>query len=249
MANTFPKYKEIYEMLKNDIFNSVYLRNELFPTESELMKKYKVSRTTIRNALKMLHDDGLIDSRRGFGTVVTSIKYPEQQIYLSSVTNITNIDFSFNIKDIKEKNSSEAIIDIIPATEVVAEALEVPFGTKIYRIRWLRSVNGITYSFVTHHVRMDIAPDMENRIGSIVSLYSFLYQEYGIEFTEGTEKIQALCASFIEARFLEVEVGKPLIKLCRVAYCNKGPLEYCESIINPELISINMTLKRRFPTK
>lgn len=247
MAVTFPKYKEIYELLKNDIYNNVYQKNQLFPTESDLMKKYDVSRTTIRNALKMLQDDGLLASKRGFGTVVTSIKYPDRNIHLSSVTNITNIDFNFNIMEIKEEKSSEAIVDLIPATQVIAEALEIPFGTNVYRIRWLKSVNGISYSFITHHVRMDIAPNLEEKIGSIVSLYNFLYQEYGIKFTEGSETIQVLVASFIEASFLDVAVGKPLLKLCRTAFCNKGPLEYCESIINPDIVSITMTVKSRNP--
>ncbi|HCA34786.1 MAG TPA: hypothetical protein DEP00_07040, partial [Lachnospiraceae bacterium] len=43
----------------------------LLPTEAELQDYYRVSRTTIRNALGLLSKSGLLASKRGYGTQVT----------------------------------------------------------------------------------------------------------------------------------------------------------------------------------
>ena len=96
---------------------------------------------------------------------------------------------------------------------------------------------------------MDFFPDLDKRLPKLYSLYRQVAVIYGLHFTDAREEVQPLCASFIESHFLNVPVGKPLLKLCRTAHCEIGPLEYSESILNPDILKISLTLDSRISTK
>ena len=70
--NNMPTYLGIYNALYSDIINGVYAPGELLPGEISLSKKYKVSRNTLRQALAILSEDGMIIKSQGKGTIVAS---------------------------------------------------------------------------------------------------------------------------------------------------------------------------------
>lgn len=73
------KYKIITQILKEEIMSH---RNEgtyRLPTESELCRRFGVSRETIRHSLKLLTEDGLIRSRQGSGHLVPDSHYESLQ--------------------------------------------------------------------------------------------------------------------------------------------------------------------------
>jgi len=47
--------------------------DQLLPSEAEMIKKFKASRNTLRSALALLKDEGLIDSKAGIGTRIISL--------------------------------------------------------------------------------------------------------------------------------------------------------------------------------
>lgn len=67
-----PSYIPIYNMLYSDIINGLYEDGSILPSENTLCEKYKVSRHTIRQALTILNEDGLIFKQQGKGSVITS---------------------------------------------------------------------------------------------------------------------------------------------------------------------------------
>ena len=70
-------YKKVYQDLKDRIQNGEYLRDALLPSEREIGETYLVDRTTVRKALQLLVDDGLVEKRAGKGTVV--VWRPDQE--------------------------------------------------------------------------------------------------------------------------------------------------------------------------
>ena len=63
-----PAYVKVYSRLKNEINKGTYPVGGFLPKECELEKIYQVSRTTVRNAVKMLVQEGLVEVRQGSGT-------------------------------------------------------------------------------------------------------------------------------------------------------------------------------------
>lgn len=65
-----PRYLELAEDLRTQITRGDFPQADQFPTEAVLCRKYGVSRFTVREALRTLQQEGLIQRRRGSGTVI-----------------------------------------------------------------------------------------------------------------------------------------------------------------------------------
>lgn len=65
-----PLYLQITEILRQNLDRGTWQPGELLPTISELSEKYSVAKITVRQALKILEGEGLLESRRGRGTTV-----------------------------------------------------------------------------------------------------------------------------------------------------------------------------------
>ncbi|GEA93203.1 hypothetical protein PDA01_10960 [Pediococcus damnosus] len=64
-------YQPMYKKIASDLRNAIDTKSlSTFPSEQELMKSYKVSRTTIRKSLELLKETHVIQSHRGRGTKI-----------------------------------------------------------------------------------------------------------------------------------------------------------------------------------
>ncbi|MEO1780787.1 GntR family transcriptional regulator [Enterococcus diestrammenae] len=63
-------YIKIYNDLKEKITAGVYQIGDMIPPEKELTELYDVSRITIRRAVTMLAEDGIVERKSGVGTFV-----------------------------------------------------------------------------------------------------------------------------------------------------------------------------------
>ena len=65
-----PLYQQVANDLREAIVNDVYHVGARIPTEPELSHLYGVSRITVRKAIEILVDEGLLAKRQGKGTFV-----------------------------------------------------------------------------------------------------------------------------------------------------------------------------------
>lgn len=68
--NSETLYEQVVKYIENKIMTGVYKRDELLPSEKELIDALGVSRITVRKALSILSNAGLIETSRGRGSVV-----------------------------------------------------------------------------------------------------------------------------------------------------------------------------------
>jgi DNA-binding transcriptional MocR family regulator len=71
-----PKYRQIFDSLKEAIMAGQYQAGQRLPSESEFVKVYSTSRLTVNRALRELQVQGLIDRRVGSGSYVSAAKSP-----------------------------------------------------------------------------------------------------------------------------------------------------------------------------
>ena len=238
-----PKYIDIYQQIKKDYINNNSGDDTRFPSEYELMEKYSSSRTTIRHAMQMLRDQGLIVSRRGCGTeIIANFKSDAQKGQGARISEISNIYFNFVKSPTPVLSSSEPLVDIVPADEEEAKALEVEIGEGIYRIRWLHFADGIPYLYLTNFIRLDFAPDLPLHTSHLVALYPLLEKHWGLVFLDAEEIFTPSVSDFISSRLLEIPEGTPIMLLRRTARCQKGPLEFSRSLLRSDLIQISARL-------
>lgn len=99
-----PLYMQLAVELKTEIVNGVYPVGSLIPTEDELCKRFSVSRHTVREAIRVLRDDGLVSSRRGAGTIVVPLRNRDSDIHQVMTINdllTFGTDTHFAIESIK----------------------------------------------------------------------------------------------------------------------------------------------------
>lgn len=81
-----PEYSKLYQLIKHDIEKGKYSPVDFLPSEPELERIHNISRTTVRKAMKLLAEEGLVDIKQGRGTMVMDIKTPQS---FNSVTSVT----------------------------------------------------------------------------------------------------------------------------------------------------------------
>ena len=81
-------YEQVADLLEQQILNN-YEDGARLPSEQHLAEEYSVSRTIIRESLKLLKERGLIDSKTGSGSYVTR---PEAQNIADVVYRIIQMD-------------------------------------------------------------------------------------------------------------------------------------------------------------
>lgn len=65
-----PVYRQIHEILEEELRSGRYGQAELLPSEKELCGRFSVERNTLRKALQLLVEDGLVEKAPGYGTKI-----------------------------------------------------------------------------------------------------------------------------------------------------------------------------------
>ena len=76
-----PRYLQALDALRRDVLAGVYPKR--LPTELELAKRYGVSRMTLRRALGVMVDEGVLEGRRGLGTFLKEQEAPSYTVVLA----------------------------------------------------------------------------------------------------------------------------------------------------------------------
>ena len=73
--SSIPLYFQVKELIKEKIKSGEWENNEKIPNELELVKQFNVSRSTIRQAILELVNEGLLIRKKGRGTFVQKLRH------------------------------------------------------------------------------------------------------------------------------------------------------------------------------
>ena len=89
-----PRYLQVADALREEIKQGNHPVGQHLPTETEICKRFSISRFTARAALRLLEEQGLISRRRGSGTTVRSaeaqISYDQHVRTIDDLLQYTN---------------------------------------------------------------------------------------------------------------------------------------------------------------
>jgi GntR family transcriptional regulator len=214
-----PKYRKIYNDLKQEIRDGAYKPGELLPTEHLLEERFNISRTTVRRALDLLARDGYVEARQGLGTVVQDFATVQRLNSLTSISEtLTNRGFEVSTRGMH--------IDHIKADAKIAGSLSIKEGELVVRIQRVQYANGQPIAIMANYLIEELVPGIERYLNGFTSLYAFIESKYGITLTSAVERISAGIADFSEAQILGVAVGSPLLISKRITYTASGHAEY-----------------------
>ena len=212
-----PVYIKVYHQIKAEIQKGTYPIGSFIPKESQLEDIYKVSRTTIRKAIKLLVEEEALEVRQGRGTKVLNYKAKQNYSRVCSVTEtLRKRGYDVQIGNME--------IDIIEAEGQIAEYLELPYGEKVARIQRLVLADGRPVTIMENYIAYEKVPGIENFSNKFVALYQFIEEQYRLKIEETKDRIYAKQADFLEAQVLQTEPKEALLVVQRVTYYKDHPV-------------------------
>lgn len=234
-------YWEVYSDIKKDILTNHYRAGKPLPTQETLAKTYQTSRLTIKKALRILQDEGLIYSKQGSGSYVRARATDDDKELLPLDA---PIGVTYSHRD--QKITSKLLyFDARLPNETEQKNLVIKGNEPIYDIKRVRLVNGHYYSLEHTTMPTHIAPlDRKILKGSI---YDYL-GSIGIQLTDARRVLYATEADEETADALHIKQGSPVLVIEQTAYDQKGhAFEYSVSSFIRDHSRFVLNVHRRSP--
>jgi len=193
------------------------------PSEPELSRRLGISRVTLRQALSILEQEGLLTRRQGMGTFVVQETRQLQN----------NLNQNFGVTDLIESAGWEAAtvwhsVDYQLADRTAAAQLGLPPKSRVMRIERTRTANGKPFAFTVGIVPMRVFASREldqraatARLEAEQSLYRLLDQ-LGVMIHHGIATVRPVQLDQQIAAHLNRSAGSLALLLEQIDYTNDG---------------------------
>lgn len=211
------KYEKIAFDIKEDILSEKYKPNEQLPFEKELCEKYNVSKMTVKKALDLLVNDGLIIKRRGSGTFVKDITEKEIQriIEKKQFSGLTTTSIGHKV------TSKVLEFKIINATKEIADILKIEEDEFIYFVHRVRYVDDKAVVIEKTYIPLNLIPGM--KLADVKkSIYGYIKDKLSLNIQSAHSTVRAMKSDELDRKYLNLEKDEPILEVERVAYLDNG---------------------------
>lgn len=217
-----PLYRRLQALIREDVASGRLGADDALPAERDLALRLGVSRVTVRKALRGLVEEGMLRRRHGSGTYVARSGERVEQP-LSRLTSFSE-DMRAHGR-LPGTRWLERAQDLASADE--SDALELPRGARVTRLKRLRLVDGAPIAI--EHALVPAAAISDPALVD-VSLYDALAAA-GLRPVRAVQRLCALELEREEAALLGAEAGTAAVALTRLAYLADGrPIEFTRSL-------------------
>lgn len=216
-----PLYFQLKELILSEIKNGNYPSGSLIPTENELSETFEISRTTVRQAITELVQEGWLYRVKSKGTFVSQPKITQD-----FVTKLES--FNKQMSRLGIKATTEVIeFKTVKAPEVVAEALHLSDKEQVIVLYRRRFADGEPIVTVKTFLPYKTCSFLLDHDFTKESLYELLGQSDSTKITRVQRRIEAVEANSEDIHHLNVKRGKPILFFTSIGYnIYDQPLEY-----------------------
>ncbi len=231
-----PLYYQIYDYYKNEIINESLIEGDALPPERELSVLFSVSRSTIRQALKKLEEDGFIYIIPGSGSFVSHRTLKQE---LSSF-----YSFYEEVKKVGKTPSSKVICsDIIPLNNELAKIFKIPSATEILHIKRLRLVDNKPLIYEETYLPMSRFLNFDVNLLNSTPMYTIFKDVYNVIFEKAVESFSALIITDKEIlEYLGYRKPSSCMLIKRTTYEKGEVVEYTVSHARGDKYEYKVTL-------
>ncbi|MBA3574540.1 MAG: GntR family transcriptional regulator [Pseudonocardiales bacterium] len=204
---------------------------ERFPGEHELVAEYRVSRHTVREALRRLREDGVLESARGRGT---RIHLPEIEQPVGALYSLFRVVESHGL----EQRSVVRALDVRTDARV-ARRLQLPDGTELVYLERLRMAGGEPLALDRVWLPRDVAEALLDADFTHAGLYDELVRRAGIRLTGGREHIQAVVPTPTQRRVLKTGRTVAAFSIERRGCLDNRPVEWRVTLVRGDRFSLS----------
>ncbi len=209
-SSTIPLYQQIVRLILEQASVGQLERGTWLPSERRLCAQLGVSRVTLRKALAILVEEGVLESSEGRGWFVTTGVLAEPPNALRSFTETARIRGL-------EPSARVLLTATRPATLDEAEAFSIAPGSRLFELRRVRCLDGIPVACDESRIPLSVAPNLAGADFTAVSLYATL-AEAGVVPVRADYSVEALSADPVTAELLELPAGRAVLVTQQTAF-------------------------------
>ena len=196
------RYRAITDDLRRRVASAEFTAGRVLPSESELSAHYAASRVTVRRALETLRSEGLVESRQGFGWLVSTDPLPQD------LSRLGTIDAQLAAAGIASERRvlSFGFVDAPPRVqELLGERTALA-------VRRLHLADGQPFALVDVWCPEHLGADLSR---ADVERASFL-EQLPVRVGGASQFIGAAAAEAEDAALLQIPTGSPVLTAERV---------------------------------
>ena len=230
-----PIYLQLLDIIARQIGDGKLEPGDMLPSENEFCEAYHISRTTVRQALRELEEQGLITRKRGLGTYVTE---PKVSRHLGNLYSFTDDMKKLGMTP-SSKIMSYRLVDradcLLPMQRFQSE--------RLIEVVRLRLADGRPMLIERTYLPVDLCPDLSWERLETSALYTILSEHYGLQLYKAVETYEAVVLNKEESQALQCEQGQPAFLLkCSTWDAELRLIEYTVSVMPSSRSKFEITM-------
>jgi GntR family transcriptional regulator len=201
-----------------------------FPTDEQLTEVYGVSRHTVREAVRRLQAEGLVDRRRGVGSFVRppAIEQPCGVLY--------SLYRSIEAQGHEQRSD---VLDLSVVTDAeVADRLALAASSPLVRLERLRRIDGAPLAHDTVWLPHDVGAGLLDVDFTRTGLYDELARLGQPIPDAGGEWIHPLLPDAAERRLLGLPAREAVYRILRRGTSGDRPIEWRQTLMRADRYTI-----------
>lgn len=216
-----PAYIRIHDAVKKQIDDGFWEIGQRLPSERDLADDFEVSRMTLRQAITLLVEEGILERRVGSGTYVASHRVQEKMRGTTSFTEIVRSQG-------KTPSSQVVSYQRKPANETEIQQLQLKPSDYVVRMERVRYADNMPLVFEVASIPEKLIREFKRE--DITEHFFQTLTDNGYEIGKSQQTIYAKNASERVANYLKVPKNHAVLALTQVSYFTDGrPFEYVHS--------------------
>lgn len=229
-------YRVVMRDIKKKILNNEYPEMRL-PDERSLSEQYQVSRSSMKQALGLLAQQGIIFKKRGSGTFINPLYLKNQALFKYEGSNLGITD-SFKMPG---KKQSIELLDyqVVKADEELKQDLFLKDSDFVYKIKRLRLLDDQPFLIETGYIPIKITPELTPEILKS-SLFNYLEDTQGKTVTRSFLTITVEPSTLDDQSKLMLAPNEPVGIMSGIFFLDDGtPFEVSNMRIHYKYMKYN----------
>ena len=228
---------QAYRYLLGLITDGVFRPGEQLPSQNELAAQLGISRSTLREALLKLEQEGMVVRRHGVGTFIA----PGYGARLASGLERLESILKTAARQGMQLGVDALQVEEAPADEQQAELLQVEPGTLVTSVRRVLRADGTPIAYMHDVIPAAILPQAaigETFNGSVLDA---LRQQPGLHISQATATIAAVNADTYLAKQLKVKRRQALLLMEERLFDDRGRvIEFSHNFFVPNFFQFHL---------
>jgi GntR family transcriptional regulator len=231
--------RQVADVLRHQVLAGAFGSGQL-PREDQLGGDFRVSRNTVRDALALLADEGLVERLPGVGTTVVTAKYAHGLHRLAGLAE--------TLHHHGEITNEVRTVSVVQPPAVVAGQLRVPAGQAVVYLERIRRLDGTPVSLDLTYLPYDIGAPLLAEDLAHQDIFVLIEQLTGERLGHADVSIEAVNADPHCAALLGVADRAALLMVERVTHLADGrPVDLEWIRFRGDRLSLRTELRRGAP--